>query len=226
MNAVSATLFTDSFVAALTADVNAYLAVVARRPLASTRKLEQDIANRERQLARLTARLDKVGDERGIDAIFEKVAEMERELKAKREELAEQRRRNCRPSVKRVKEKDVTAMVTQVRDVPQGDIGRAAPMLKALVGDVVIESRAVDGHSQPGMFARFRIDAVPALAALGPVGKRSEHDVPQTVWGHYASDAAARIAPRAADQPEVVVSLHYDRRAAARELRCKRRGDA
>ena len=55
-------------------------------------KLEQEVANRERQIARLTARLDKVTDTGGLDAIFDKVAEMERELKFKRAELAEQQR--------------------------------------------------------------------------------------------------------------------------------------
>jgi hypothetical protein len=42
---------------------------------------------------------------------------MERELQAKRAELAEQQRLNRRPPVKRVKEKDVTAALAQLRQL-------------------------------------------------------------------------------------------------------------
>jgi len=61
------------------------LAAAARRPVGKTKKLEQDIANRERQIARLTVRLDKVGDASGFDAIFDKVAEMDRALNGVRD---------------------------------------------------------------------------------------------------------------------------------------------
>ena len=67
---------------------------------------------------------------------------MERELQAKRAELAEQQRLNRRPPVKRVKEKDVTAALAQLRQLLQSDVGLGAPALKELVGDVVIEARS------------------------------------------------------------------------------------
>jgi len=67
----------------------------------------------------LTARLDKVADAGGLDAIFDKVAKMERELQAKRAELAEQQRLNRRPPVKRGKEKDVAAALAQLRQLLQ-----------------------------------------------------------------------------------------------------------
>ena len=91
---------------------------------------------------------------------------MERGLTAKREALAAQQRSNRRPPVKRVKEKDVLAALTQLRDLLQSDVGVAAPALKALVGDVVIESRIVEGRARPEMYARFTINAIPALALL------------------------------------------------------------
>ena len=130
LRAVAAELFSERFVAVVTTDVNAILAAAAKRPVGSTKKLDQEIANRERQIARLTARLDKVSDAGGLDAIFDKVAEMEREMKAKRVELAEQQRLNRRPPVQRIKEKDVTAVLTQLRDLLQSDVGLAAPVLK------------------------------------------------------------------------------------------------
>ena len=56
-------------------------------PLGSTKKLQDEVTSRERQIARLTARLDKVDDASGLDAIFERVRSMEMGLAAKREEL-------------------------------------------------------------------------------------------------------------------------------------------
>jgi hypothetical protein len=54
LGTVMATLFTDDFHADLTADVNKRLAWIARQPIPSTKKLEQEIANEDRQLKRLT----------------------------------------------------------------------------------------------------------------------------------------------------------------------------
>ena len=210
LGAVAAELFSERFVAAVTKDVNAILAAVARRPVGNTKKLEQDIANRERQIARLTARLDKVGDASGLDAIFDKVAEMDRELKAKREELAEQQRLNRRPPVKKVKEKDVTAALAQLRELLQSDVGLAAPALKELIGDVVIEARLVEGHEKPQMFARFTINALPALAAIGQSNQPDGDDATRSLWS-YLRDLDGTAAPAAGSQVEIVVPLKRDR---------------
>jgi hypothetical protein len=42
----------------------------------------------------------------------------------------------------------------------------AAQVLKALVGDVVIEARKIEGQASPQMVARFTINAVAAMAVL------------------------------------------------------------
>jgi len=211
LGAVAAELFSEQFVAAVTKDVNAILAAAARRPVGNTKKLEQDIANRERQIARLTARLDKVGDAGGLDAIFDKVAEMDRELRAKREELAEQQRLNRRPPVKKVKAKDVTAALAQLRELLQSDVGLAAPALKELVGDVVIESRIVDGEAKPQMFARFTINALPALAAIGQENQPDGDDETPSLWAYLRDDLDGTAAPAAESQVEIVVPLKRDR---------------
>ena len=91
---------------------------------------------------------------------------MSRQLEAKRAELKEEQRRNRRPPVTSVKEQDVVVALTQLREVLLSDVGRAAPVLQALVGDVVIESRKVEGQKRPEMVAKFTIDGIPALAAL------------------------------------------------------------
>ena len=154
--------------------------------------------------------LDKVDEAGGLDAIFHKVAEMDRHLSAKREELAEQQRLNRRPPVKRVKEKDVTAVLAQLRPLLQSDVGLAAPMLKQLVGDVVIESRIVEGESKPQMFARFTINALPALVAIGQAAQSGGDDSSPTVWA-YLRDEAGTAAPLVGSQKEFVLPLNRDR---------------
>jgi hypothetical protein len=141
-----------------------YRLVDVRRPSGSSaKKLEQEIASRQRQVCRLTERLEKVQDAGGLDTIFDKVAELNRQLEAKRAELKEEQRRNRRPPVTSFKEKDVVVALTQLREVLLSDVGRAAPVLQALVGDVVIESRQVEGRKRPEMVAKFTIDGIPAL---------------------------------------------------------------
>ena len=216
LSAVAAEIFSERFIAALTTDVNVILAAAAKRPVGTTKKLEQEIANRERQIARLTARLDTVGDAGGLDAIFDKVAEMDRKLKAKREELAEQQRLNRRPPVKRVKEKDVTAALAQLRALLQSDVGLAAPVLKELIGDVVIESRIVEGEAKPQMFARFTINALPALAAIGR-GTVVDPDGSSVAACCSILASPNAVPARAAGLTGAIVPLTYDRRAAAQK---------
>jgi hypothetical protein len=86
LGTVMATLFTDDFLADLTADVNKRLACIARQLIPSTKKLEQEIANEDRQLRRLTDRLAKL-DDTHVDAVLAKAEEMDRQLAAKREQL-------------------------------------------------------------------------------------------------------------------------------------------
>ena len=209
LGVIAAELFSEGFVAAVTKDVNAILAAAAKRPVGSTKKLEQEVANRERQIARLTARLDKIADSGGLDAIFDKVAEMERELRAKRAEMVEQQRLNRRPPVKRVKEKDVTAALAQLRQLLQSDVGLAAPVLKELVGDVVIEARTVEGEAKPQMFARFTISALPALALIGQANHLDGDDAAPSLWA-YLRDLDGSAASAAGSKVEIVTPLKRD----------------
>jgi hypothetical protein len=202
LGTVMATLFTDDFLADLTADVNKRLAWIARQPIPSTKKLEQEIANEDRQLKRLTDRLAKL-DDTHLDAVLAKAEEMGRQLAAKREQLKELQRAGCRPNVKRVKEKDVVAALGKLRDLLQGDVGVAAQVLKALVGDVVIQKQHVDGYENPQMVARFTINAVPALAVLDR-GRSGETD--GTSWPAACSEQPDGLAGKATPK-EVVVPL-------------------
>ena len=67
-------------------------------------------------------------------------------MAAKRERLEELQRAGRRPNVKSVNEKDLVAALTHLRELLHGDVGVAAQVLKALVGDVVIQKQHVDGY--------------------------------------------------------------------------------
>jgi len=112
----------------------------------------------------------------------------------------------------------VVAALTQLRDLLQGDVGIAAQVLKALVGDVILETRQVEGQAKPQMVARFTINAVPALAVLERNRPKDRDDAPVSVWGSIHPSPGAEPAT-VGGPPEAVVPLTYDRREAARRLR-------
>ena len=199
-----ATLFTDGFITDLTADVNTRLAELARRPIPSTKKLEQEIANEYRQLKRLTDWLAKLVDTH-LDTVLAKAEEMGRQLAANREQLKELQRACRRPKAKSVKEKDVVATLTQLRDLLQGDVGIAAQVLKALAGDVILETRQVEGKAKPQMVARFTINAIPAMAILSHRTGASDGN---SVWPYLQGDRLAKAGQPSPDG-EVIIPLAY-----------------
>ncbi len=224
LGTVMATLFADDFLADPTADVNKRLAWIARQPIPSTKKLEQEIANEDRQIKRLTDRLAKL-DDTHLDAVLAKAEEMGRQLAAKRERLKELQRAGRRPNVKSVKEKDIVAALGKLRDLLQGDVGVAAQVLKALVGDVVIQKQHVDRYENPQIVARFTINAVPALAVLDRGGPTDRDGAPVPVWDSIHASPHPGAATTAGPV-EAIVPLIYDRRAAARKAAKKRDGAA
>ncbi len=123
----------------------------------------------------------------GIDALVSKAEEMSRKLEVKRNRLKELQRAGRRLSVKRVREQDVVASLGNLREALQGDVGVAAQMLKALIGDVVIESRQIEGQRSPEMVARFTINAIPAMAVLNR-SKSSESDDPTVTMWEFLDD--------------------------------------
>ncbi|MFM7136604.1 MAG: hypothetical protein ACKO1M_05990 [Planctomycetota bacterium] len=117
------------------------------------------------------------------------------------------------------------AALTQLRDLLQGDVGIAAQLLKAPVGDVVIQKQHVDGYEEPQMVARFTINAVPALAVLERGRPTDRAVAPVPVWESIHSSPGDEPA-KAAGPAEAIISLVYDRRAAARKAAKKRDGAA
>jgi hypothetical protein len=80
LGAVSAAIFTENFTAELATEVNAVLAAATRRPKGSTKKLELEIAKRERQIARVNRNLEEMECDAAIKAVIRKAADMERDL--------------------------------------------------------------------------------------------------------------------------------------------------
>jgi len=130
---------------------------------------------------------------------------MGRQLAAKRDRLKELQRAGRRPRVKSVREQDVVAALGHLRELLLGDVGVAAQVLNALVGDIVIEARKVDGKTKLEMIARFTINAIPDMAILG---RRSGSSDADTAWPYLQGDRVAE-----ADRPslggELIVTLAY-----------------
>jgi hypothetical protein len=114
---------------------------IAWQPIPSTKKLEQEIANEDRRLERLTDRLAQL-DETHLDAVIAQTEEIVRPLATTRDRLAEVERAGHRPKVQSVREQEIVAKLGHLRDHLLGDVDVAAQVLTTLVGDVVGESRA------------------------------------------------------------------------------------
>ncbi|MEI6637785.1 MAG: hypothetical protein WCO99_14560, partial [Planctomycetota bacterium] len=71
------------------------------------------------------------------------------------------------------------AALTRLRELLQADVGVAAQVLRALVGDVVIEAQNVEGKATPELVAGFTIDATPALAVLDRRGAATARATPE-----------------------------------------------
>jgi DNA invertase Pin-like site-specific DNA recombinase/transcription initiation factor TFIIIB Brf1 subunit/transcription initiation factor TFIIB len=213
LGAVKAALFTDGFITDLTAEVNARLAELARRPIPSTTKLEQEIAAADRQLKRLTDRLDKT-DVTHLEVVIAKAEEMGRQLAEKRDRLKELQRAGRRPRVKSVREADVVAALTHLRELLHGDVAVASQILKALVGEVVIEARMSEGKAKPELVARFAINAIPALAVLARGGATAGEGTSADAWDAVDDARQARAGGEASPESVVVPLKRKCHRAA------------
>jgi len=216
LKVVSAVIFTEEFTASLTADINALLADAARRPQGSTKRLENAITARERQIARVNNQLVGMEGDAAIRSIVAKVKELQDDLDQLHEQLAEQRRRSKRPPITRVKEKDVLAELNRLREVLHSDVGIAAPALHALTGDVVIEARPTENGGQPELVARFTINALPALAGLGDGIEPESTNGASKLWEFLGEDFSSNAGSDADKPVEIIVPL---RRPAGKDNR-------
>ena len=89
----------------------------------------------------------------------------------------------------------------------QSDVGLAAPVLKELLGDVVIESRPVKGITKPQLFARFTLNALPAFATIERGPDAAGDYGSQTLWGYLGEDLASTAGTMPGSPIEIVVPL-------------------
>jgi hypothetical protein len=87
-------------------------------------------------------------------------------------------------------------------------VGIAAQVLKALVGDVVIQKQHVDGYELPQMVARFTINAVSALAVLSRCKAGEPHDPTVIMWEFLNTDRWITLGTAPRGRRDVVVPLH------------------
>ena len=105
-------------------------------------------------------------------------------------------------------------------------MGVAAQVLKALVGDVVIEPRQVEGQENSRMVARFAINAVPALAVLDRHAGVASNDAPQEIRAAVDDVAQPAEIRRAKEATKAgpIVSLAYERKDVDRKAARNRDG--
>ena len=81
-------------------------------------------------------------------------------------------------------------------------------MLQALVGDVVIESRQVEGRKRPEMVAKFTIDGIPAIAALDRGKAAGANDPTVGLWEFLNTDRWIILGKAPRGRRDVAVPLH------------------
>jgi hypothetical protein len=123
-----------------------------------------------------------------LDELATKAEDLSRQLAAKRERLKDFQRAGRRPRVKSIRETDFRAAPENLRELLQAEVGIAAQVLKALVGDVVVEAQKVEGKARPEMVARFTINAIPAMALLARGQAAKADDPTATMWEFQHGD--------------------------------------
>ena len=167
----------------------------------------------DQQLKRLTDRLDKA-DATHLEVVIAKADEMGRQLAGKRERLKSLQRAGRRPRVKSVREADVVAALTHLRELLHGDVAVASQVLKALVGDVVIEARMVEGKAKSEMVVRFAINAIPALVGLARGNATAGDGKSDEAWDAVDDARKARAGGEASPESVVVPLKRKCHRAA------------
>jgi len=106
--------------------------------------------------------------------------------------------------VKSVRETDVVVALTRLRELLQGDLGFASQVLNALVVDVVIESRTVEGKARAELVARFTINTIPALAVLDRGGAGTSDGAAADPWDAICHKPQAPMGSEATPRTLVV----------------------
>jgi site-specific DNA recombinase len=113
---------------------------------------------------RLIERLDDQ-DETGLDAVFDRVRQYERQLKELHDRLNTIKTQNA-PPPPLMTLTDLESMMDDLRGLHEQNVALAAPLLKSLTGPIVVEQVIEKGRKKPVWVAKFSVNAVPVLAKL------------------------------------------------------------
>ncbi len=173
-------LLTGDVIAGFVAKANAYLAEEGARPSQDTVPLKRRIAEKEKQVSRLTDRVAKTTDD-GVAARFEKqIALLERDLRLMRSEHRDLERQNTRPPAPL----DLATIKSLLADLPgifTQEIPAAAAALRELTGPIRI--RQMDDPTRKHgatWIAKFNPDFIEWLR-----GRAKSMDCPASITLDY-----------------------------------------
>jgi site-specific DNA recombinase len=157
-------IITPKFLKRLLTTANEFLAEEARRPREDIKPLQSKIRSVRSLRDRLIERLDDQ-DETGLDAVFDRVRQYERQLKELHDRLNTIKTQNA-PPPPLMTLTDLESMMDDLRGLHEQNVALAAPLLKSLTGPIVVEQVIEKGRKKPVWVAKFSVNAVPVLAKL------------------------------------------------------------
>lgn len=157
-------IFTHEFVDRMLEAANDYLIESAKRPQEDLNPIKAEINRVKAKRDRLAKTLEDVGDE-GLDVIVKRLRELEKELKQLRLRLKEMKAQNLvsPPPMAGV---DMERLLRGLRELLKAEVATAAPILKQLTGEIVIEQTREEGKRGATWIARFSVNAVPIVAQI------------------------------------------------------------
>lgn len=157
-------LLADSFVAEVVEAANKFLLAESKRPRANDRPIRAEICRLEKAVQRLLEAVEEGGAGTPI-AAMQRLAEHEariKELKAQLTEIDASKR----PVPPPLKLDDVKRLMGDLHGLLRDDVARAAPLLRELLGPIVVRQTDEQINKGVAWTGEFRINSVPVLARL------------------------------------------------------------
>lgn len=210
LGAVRERLFSDGFVTQVLTEANAFLAQLAATPRPDLAPLRSAVKDADDKRKHLTEILVEHGKE-GLSSVVERLQEADRRFARLRKELAAAEAAASPPPGPITRE-GVEALLADIRGLLESDKEAAAPILRELIGPVVIHQEPEPGSTRPAWYAEFTLDLAKVVVRLGGRGQCPTGDCLQFLktrsW--TISDFAMRVraehvriweklAPRAAE---------------------------
>jgi DNA invertase Pin-like site-specific DNA recombinase len=193
LGAVRDRLFGEGFVEHVLADANASLAELAGAPRTDLEPLRRSVAEAQASRDLLAERLAKFGEE-GLDAVVERLKAAEARLKDLRKRLLEAIAASAPPPEPLTRD-GVESLLADLRGLLGGDKEAAAPVLRDLIGTVVIRQEHESGSKKPVWYAEFALDLAKVAVRLGGKGGCPQRETWEFLKSRSwtMSDSAVRV---------------------------------